>query len=142
MRLIFAFLCFLITAVPLQSVSAAEAPELPRGAQVIGTAGSGGFTPPFDQQIKGELDKLLPQLKQLPVDATILIEVHYPERAGVSKAQRTESAYVLGEQVQQHLKVRHGLDRAYFVTLRNNGGERAKQPKVRLISYPRDFFEN
>ena len=117
-------------------------PELKRGAQLIGIAGSNGFNPAFDQHIKGDLDKLLPQLKLLNTDATILIEVYYPDKSGDSKEQRISSAFYLAEQVQQYLKVRHNLDKAFFVAIRDNGAEKLKYTKVRLTTFPRDYFEN
>lgn len=132
------FICFIVHQVSAEVAT----PELKRGAHLIGIAVSNGFNPAFDQKIKGDLDKLLPQLKLLGADATILIEVYYPDKSGDSKEQRVSSAFSLAEQVQQYLKVRHNLDRAFFFAIRDNGAEKTKYPKVRLTTFPRDYFEN
>ncbi|MBS4068036.1 MAG: hypothetical protein KGZ62_05510, partial [Sulfurimonas sp.] len=65
------FACMLIffglTLVAVSSWAAGtSASSLPRGAELVGVAQSGGEEHPLDQQMKEGLDSLLPRLRQLP----------------------------------------------------------------------------
>jgi len=118
-----------------------SASSLPRGAELVGVAQSGGEEHPLDQQMKEGLDSLLPRLRQLPADSPILIESHYPANNKGGKESRIKRAYALAEQVQQYFTSRHNLRFDYYISVWENGdGSDADLPKVRISAYPVDFF--
>ncbi|MBT0666405.1 hypothetical protein KI809_19020 [Geobacter pelophilus] len=116
--------------------------RLPRGAQFLGIARSDGSDPPFDQHLKTEIDKLVPQLRQLNSEATILIEAFYPEKKGKNRDLQIKMAFSLAEQVHQYLKTKHSLDHDFFVAIWDDSEDKTKYPKIRITTYPRDYFEN
>lgn len=116
--------------------------SLPRGAQFLGIAQSDGADPPFDQHLKKEIDKLVPQLRQLNSEAMILIEAFYPERKGKSRDQRINMAFSLAEQVHQYLKIKHSLDHDFFVAIWDDADGKSNYPQIRITTYPRDYFDN
>lgn len=133
----------LLTVFFVNDVSADELNIVPTGgAHMLGTAVSGGMNPAFDHKLKGDLDKLIPKLKQLDLNDVVLIEVYYPGKSGVSNGQRTADAFSLAEQVQQYLKSRQNRDRAFYIALWDDLADKSNLPKVRLKKYPREYFEN
>ncbi len=138
------FCLTLLLAITLVLPVHAEEPQesLPRGAELIGFAGSDGNDPPFDQHLKGELDLLVPRLRQVPSDATILIEAYYPGKKGKSKEQQISRAFSLAEQAQQYLRSKHALNREFFVAIWEKAESAGEHPKIRITTYPRDFFED
>lgn len=132
----------LSTALLLASAMMVSAETLPRGAQLLGIASSKGVEPAFDKHLQGELDKLLPQLKQLNSDAAILIEAFYPATKGKARVQQINMAFTLAEQVHDYLKIKRSLDRDFFVAIWENAEEISSYPKIRISTYPRDHFEN
>lgn len=138
-----AFLSLLFAAALVCPISAAESQgALPRGAELIGYAGSEGNDSPFDQHLKGEIDLLVPRLREVASDATILIEAYYPGKKGMSKDQRISRAFSLAEQAQQYLRSKHDLRRDFFVAIWQNAESGGERPKIRITTYPRDYFEN
>jgi hypothetical protein len=132
-----------VLAVSILIIAMTVAAEtLPRGAQLLGIANSKGVEPSFDKQLQGELDRLLPQLKQLNSDAAILIEAFYPQAKGKNRSQQISSAFSLAEQVQQFLKTTRSLNREFFIAIWENPEEISSYPKIRITTYPRDYFEN
>jgi hypothetical protein len=115
---------------------------LPRGAELIGIAESEGNDPPFDKHIKGEIDLLVPLLRQVASDATILIEAYYPGKKGKIREQQVSRAFALAEQSQQYLRSKHDLSRDFFVAIWEKAESAGELPKIRITTYPRDFFEN
>ncbi|WP_041974356.1 hypothetical protein [Geobacter sp. OR-1] len=115
---------------------------LPRGAQYLGEAQSDSVDPPFDQHLRSAIDMLLPQLRQLNSEATILIEAYYPGKKGKTREQQISIAFSLAEQVQHYLKVKHSLDRDFVVAIWGDTDNMSKYPKIRFTTYPRDYFDN
>jgi len=140
------FACMLIffglTLVAVSSWAAGtSASSLPRGAELVGVAQSGGEEHPLDQQMKEGLDSLLPRLRQLPADSPILIESHFPADKKGGKEGQIKRAYALAEQVQQYLTGRHNLRFDYYISVWENGyGNADDLPKVRISAYSADFF--
>lgn len=130
----------LFTALPVASETQYGKPL--RGGQIVGVAQSDGADPPFDQHLKRELDKLLPQLQQLNSDATILIEAFYPGKKGKSKTEQIRNAFSLAEQVHQYLKVKNALERDYVVAIWDDEEGGDKYPKIRISTYAKNYFEN
>ena len=119
------------------------ASRLPRGAELVGMAQSEGMDNPMDRQMRDGLDSLVTRLRQLPADAPILIESHYPATTKSGKEGRIRQAYTLAEQVQQYLSSRHNLRFDYYISVWENSDANADdRPKVRISTYPLDFFDN
>lgn len=137
-------LSFLLSLAPVSLWAADDADSnLPRGAELVGVAHSEGTDQPLDQQMRGELDSLVPRLRQLPADSPILIEAHVPAQKGRGKEDRIKRAYALAEQAQQYLSSRHKLHFEYYISVWENGeANSADRPKVRFSTYPLDFFDN
>jgi len=135
-------LTIVLISAPLSILAEAVEAKLPRGAQFLGIATSDGGDVGFDKHIMSELDQLIPLLKQLNSDAAILIETTYPEKKSKNKEQQIMMAFALAEQVQHYLKVKHSLNQEIIISIWDNDSEKPQKPKVRISTYPRDFFEN
>lgn len=138
----FKLLVSLLAGSLLTVAVAVSAETLPQGAQLLGVARSGGVDPSFDKHLQAELDRLIPQLKQINSDAEILIEAFYPETKGKSRGNQINMAFSLAEQVHNYLKITRMLDRDFFVAIWENIEEISSYPKIRITTYPGGYFEN
>jgi len=135
--------CISLLVVSLLALAVTVSAEtLPRKAQLLGVARSNGAETLFDKRLQGELDQLLPQLKNLDPDVTLLIEAFYPETKGRNKTYQIEMAFSLAEEVHHYLKQKLSPDRNLFVKIWENADPASQYSKVRITAYPRNYFEN
>lgn len=137
---------FFVILLMILTASAAQADDdqsnLPRGAELVGIARAETKDLTPDQHLKGELDLLVPKLKQVSSYSSILIESYFPDLHGKGKDDRIRRAFSLAEQVELYLKNRHGLQNTFFIAIWEQGNDGGTMPKIRITTYPKDFFEN
>lgn len=122
--------------------SGGNASSLPRGAELIGVASSDSKDYISDQRFKMELDSLVSRIRHLSDDITVLIEAFYPGKLSKSSEEQIKNSFALAEHVEQYLRSRHKLNYKFVVTVMKDDDVDGKLPKIRLTTYPRDFFEN
>jgi hypothetical protein len=118
------------------------ASSLPRGAELIGIATAGSNDHGIDHRLKKDLDSLVSLIKQLSVDTTILIEAYSPGKRTKVREEQIKNSFALGENVEQYLRIQHKLENNFIIAIWQDKEENGNMPKVRLTTYPRDFFEN
>lgn len=135
-----ALVALLCSFAPAAADNAAVPPRYQ--AEVIGVARASSGDPAFDKRLKGELDTLVPRLKQLAPDAAILLEAYYPLGKPQGNDDRIRKAYALAEQAQLYLRNNHAVTAGIFISIWSGGATPENTPQLRLTAYPKTFFDN
>ena len=141
-RLLAVLLIFALTIPAFSDDSGKGASSLPRGAELIGIATAGSNDHGIDQRLKKGLDSLASLIKQISVDTTILIEAYSPGKRTKVREEQIKNSFTLAENVEQYLRIQHKLENNFIIAIWQDTEESGNMPKVRLTTYPRDFFEN